>query len=335
MKKNIIRILILIAILGIFSPVFAVAPPNQPEPENTKYQLLTKLPDPNAGGTLVEEIDTGAGLGVYLNLMIKLIIGISAVLAVVMIVMGGIEYIGSELISNKEEGRERIKNALLGLLIAMGAWALLNTINPDLLNSDVKIPTATVIIESFPVSGAQTRTGQPGAPVSFKKEACPAAQIAQNQTRVDKALVLAIFAQETASGKNTGGCKPANANMYPSDIEALGKIVGVDKVANTNVSCASGGGRGGAIGLMQFRPTTWLETVGGNKDPWKTEDALLAASIYLQKQGAITDPRNAACKYYSGSACQPGRNPPNEFYGDQVMSKMASINKQITEGGCS
>lgn len=144
MKKYIIRILILIAIVGIFSPVFAVAPPNETEAENTKYKLLTPLP----GGTEGElsEFDTTEGLGKYLNLIINLVIGISAVLAVVMIVMGGIEYMGSELISEKADGKNKIQNALLGLLIAMGAWALLNTINPNLLNSDVKIDPATVVI---------------------------------------------------------------------------------------------------------------------------------------------------------------------------------------------
>jgi len=70
----------------------------------------------------------------YLNLMIKVFLIIAAILSMVMIVMGGIEYMTSELISSKEAGKERITNAILGLLIAMGAWLILNTINPNLLN---------------------------------------------------------------------------------------------------------------------------------------------------------------------------------------------------------
>lgn len=76
----------------------------------------------------------GGALGGYLNLMIKLFIGICAVLSVIMIVMGGIEYMTTELISSKEEGKKRITQAILGLLLALGAWTLLYTINPDLLN---------------------------------------------------------------------------------------------------------------------------------------------------------------------------------------------------------
>ncbi|HEY4494095.1 MAG TPA: hypothetical protein VJB95_01525, partial [Candidatus Paceibacterota bacterium] len=68
--------------------------------------------------------------------MIKIIIGLSAVMAVVMIVLGGIEYMTSELVSSKENGKQRITNAIFGLVIALGAYALLNTINPDLLKTD-------------------------------------------------------------------------------------------------------------------------------------------------------------------------------------------------------
>ena len=68
--------------------------------------------------------------------MIKIFIGLCAVLSVVMIVIGGIEYMTSELAHSKEDGKNRIMQAILGLLIALGSWALLNTINPDLLNSE-------------------------------------------------------------------------------------------------------------------------------------------------------------------------------------------------------
>jgi hypothetical protein len=54
--------------------------------------------------------------------------------------MGGIEYMTSELVSSKEAGKERIRDALFGLLLALGAWTLLYTINPDLLKSDVPVP---------------------------------------------------------------------------------------------------------------------------------------------------------------------------------------------------
>jgi type IV secretory pathway VirB2 component (pilin) len=86
--------------------------------------------------------------GKYLNIIIKLFFGIAGVLAVVMIVMGGIQYMTSELISSKEEGKNTIVHAILGLLLALGAWLILNAINPDLLNVCLNnLPKATIVIE--------------------------------------------------------------------------------------------------------------------------------------------------------------------------------------------
>lgn len=129
--------------------------PNNPPAKDLTYKLLAPLPcekgvDPGCTGEKgLETFDPRSkdNLSNYLNLMIKIFIGICAVLAVVMIVIGGLEYMTSELISSKEEGKKRITEALLGLLLALGAIPLLNTINPDLLKSDLKIDTATVEVD--------------------------------------------------------------------------------------------------------------------------------------------------------------------------------------------
>ncbi|MFA6077134.1 MAG: pilin [Candidatus Paceibacterota bacterium] len=116
-------------------------PPTQTPstPANTKYQLLAPLPDPYNNNQLKKEINTTSGFGAYLNLMIKIFIGLAAVLSVVMIVVGGLEVMTSELSHTKTAGKEKIAHAILGLVIALGAYALLYTINPDLLKSDLCI----------------------------------------------------------------------------------------------------------------------------------------------------------------------------------------------------
>jgi hypothetical protein len=58
---------------------------------------------------------------------------ISGVLAFGAIVYGGIKYIlAAGNPSGQTEGREWIKSALLGLLLLLGAYLVLNTINPNL-----------------------------------------------------------------------------------------------------------------------------------------------------------------------------------------------------------
>jgi len=125
-KKTLSSLLVLIltALVAPFHRVFATLNP-------INYTPLAPLP----GFTSIDVTDVSS-LSIYLNTMIALFIGISAVLAVIMIVLGGIQYATSELISSKEAGKERIRNALFGLLLALGSWLILNTINPDLLNTN-------------------------------------------------------------------------------------------------------------------------------------------------------------------------------------------------------
>jgi LAS superfamily LD-carboxypeptidase LdcB len=102
-------------------------------PKDPYYHFLAPLP---GLGTTFDPTQAN-NLGAYLNILINLFIGICAVLAVIMIVMGGLEYMTSELISSKEHGKERITGAIFGLILALGAWTLLYQINPDLLNTDL------------------------------------------------------------------------------------------------------------------------------------------------------------------------------------------------------
>ena len=132
--------------------VNSTSPP--PAPTDTTYTPLAPLPGLGTPGCVDSKgkpcINTAGdnAFGNYLNIMIRLIIGLVAVGAVVMIFIGGIEYMTSEIISNKEHGKERIRNALLGLLIALSAYLLLKTINPDLLKTDINIANVDIIIET-------------------------------------------------------------------------------------------------------------------------------------------------------------------------------------------
>lgn len=155
-------ILILTILLGIASPLYSLdaskAHPEEPcqyAKEDTKSS--TPLNPPCGYYQLLAPIITGSdtditnfnpadknALGGYLNTMLRIFIGICAVLAMGMIVLGGLEYMTSELGSSKESGKKKITGALLGLVLALGSYALLNTINPDLLNTDINIEQQTI-----------------------------------------------------------------------------------------------------------------------------------------------------------------------------------------------
>ena len=91
-------------------------------------------------------VDTSGNIGVYLSSMFNFAIGIAAALAVLMIVVGGFEYMVKEAVPEKLGAMERIKGAVLGLILALISFLILKTVDEDLVNFDFdsKIPTVEV-----------------------------------------------------------------------------------------------------------------------------------------------------------------------------------------------
>lgn len=105
--------------------------------EPLSYEPLVPLPhvsDQGAQGT--------SQLSKYVIGMFQLLIGIAAALAVIMIVIGGIEYMSTDAISGKSDGRKKIENALWGLALAISSYLILSTIDPYFLNSDIDVNQA-------------------------------------------------------------------------------------------------------------------------------------------------------------------------------------------------
>ncbi|MBP7832003.1 MAG: fibronectin type III domain-containing protein, partial [Candidatus Pacebacteria bacterium] len=80
----------------------------------------------------------------YFGMIYRIAIGLAGTLAVLMIFFGGVQYMTSDALTKKEDGRKRIQNAVLGLIIALSSYAILNTVNPDLLEFTFGINKLTV-----------------------------------------------------------------------------------------------------------------------------------------------------------------------------------------------
>ena len=189
------------------------------------------------------------------------------------------------------------------------------------------------------------------------------ATLASQKTGVRPALILAILTQESDLGKNQGSCLVNNLDTgdgagkntgtffeqvmkAPRDTVPFKEIT--DRLGKdwkmTPVSCppgkvyVSGRGFGGGMGPSQFIPSTWelfkgklgssLGIKADNVNPWNPEHAILATAVYMADLGAssggYTAERNAACRYYSGRACD-NKAPANSFYGTQVLAKAENI----------
>ena len=114
--------------LFLASPLFVSA--------GTDYTTLAPITGYVGVNDGIEKIDEKS-FSTYLNNMFKLGIALCTGLAVLMLIIGGIQYVSSDAWSKKTDGRERMFAALFGLLIALGSYALLQTLSPDLLSTEL------------------------------------------------------------------------------------------------------------------------------------------------------------------------------------------------------
>lgn len=71
-------------------------------------------------------------LAEYINGVYRYLIGIVLIVAIVMLVYGGFRYLIGSAIDDVSKGKAIIRDALIGMLLVIGAYTILNTVNPDL-----------------------------------------------------------------------------------------------------------------------------------------------------------------------------------------------------------
>lgn len=98
--------------------------------EGVRYTPLAPIPGVTEGTTLTSLIQR----------IVPIAISIGAILAVLMLVIGGFQWMMSEAVGQKQAGRERVGNAIIGLLILLASVLILNTINPQLTNIGLALP---------------------------------------------------------------------------------------------------------------------------------------------------------------------------------------------------
>lgn len=175
------------------------------------------------------------------------------------------------------------------------------------------------------------------------------AQGAFEVTGVRPAFILAILTQESNLGKNTGRCylkssdgsgvnttgvtfkNVMNPNRDVPPFLAIADELGFDPY-NKLISCPLNIGWGGAMGPAQFIPSTWnaykerVARAEGKSlaSPWNAKDAIYASAFLHKDNGAVSNERNAACRYYSGRSCSSISN----FYGNSVVRLAERIQRE-------
>ncbi len=70
-------------------------------------------------------------------------ISIGGMLAVIRLVWAGYEYMASDLWTDKEKAKQIIKDTMLGIVLLIAVWIILNQINPHILDLQTYLPART------------------------------------------------------------------------------------------------------------------------------------------------------------------------------------------------
>jgi len=146
--KKITKIFILLILLSLGTLSFA---------QSKEYKLLEPIPGFQGGVS-------SSNPEKYIETLYWYALGLAVVLAVLMLVVGGLEYttsFASE--SNKGKAKARIENALIGLVIALTSYLILYTVNPEMATLKLKNVDQCVKSGSTPKTAEISVLGSPEA----------------------------------------------------------------------------------------------------------------------------------------------------------------------------
>jgi len=81
-----------------------------------------------------------SGLAAFFNNLYKYLIGLAAALAVIEIIWGGLEISTQDSVSKQSAGKERITQAIFGLVLVLSPVLVFSIINPSILNLSLNLP---------------------------------------------------------------------------------------------------------------------------------------------------------------------------------------------------
>jgi hypothetical protein len=158
---------------GVIQPPLSGPRPPIDRPEDTLPITKSSSPVSAGNNTLDQIVNPSIFGGQPLNRLFNQIfyIGLVAavILAIVMIIRGGVEYMTIDAIASKENGKKRVQAALGGLVLAFSAILILNTINPGLTSLEInfksikKIQGIQVEVLGITPGGDEIVRGQDGS----------------------------------------------------------------------------------------------------------------------------------------------------------------------------
>ncbi len=245
--------------------LFAFLPSARIHAQNATREYTTLVPLPHTTDCVnVESSSFGSGedkksckttLAKYLPAVFNLSIGVAAVLAFLVISYGGFTYMTTDAVFKKEEGRKHIENALYGLGLVIGAYILLYTINPQILNFDLNVVKPELknlpagVIAVNPLGGDSAGSNGNVKPGYSMTDAQKADSLAtKNKLYNDSGGQI-----NTQNGPCTNGGTKGCTNLNDLPVAAVMGVETLQKVCKTAI-VITGGTEGGHVTHGQNDP---------------------------------------------------------------------------------
>jgi hypothetical protein len=275
--------------------------------ENKIYRLLApignfKCIDPSGK----EEGCAKGGVGEYLNILVLMVIGICGILAVVMLVINFIGYMSSESFTEKAKFKEKFWGPIGGLLLALGAYAILMTINPSLTGKDgLTVENVGVSVEDFDdmpeggdlsepiyITGTGTTGGGGSLPATTPGVTCASGSKSQGFCMIgtyDNPKPTGEIPQLVSLLKSDPGYKITKINIIPTG-SGEKFIFTATKGSETKEFSTMGIGHGSkgwsnGDGYSEDSRTPYGTYKIINKDKAKSQDTVLRSTRKSQKTG--------------------------------------------------
>jgi hypothetical protein len=118
-----------------------------------------------------KQIAESANLNEFLLTLYNFGVGVAVSLSILFIILGGIQYMTTDAVGKMEEGKKRMLDAVVGLLIALSSWLIINQINPKIFETDLGLislkatdKTTVILGGGNPPGGNQPGGGQGNPP---------------------------------------------------------------------------------------------------------------------------------------------------------------------------
>lgn len=172
--------------------------------DKNSYRLLAPIPgisallDP-ALCQLEKQTNPGqiCDVNAFLNFMLNLLIGLAAVVLVVRIIITGYGYMITDVPFVKAKMKGGFRDALLGLIVALASYTILNTINPKLVENEVNIGAVSFDVKQYPSIDSGTYEKITGQKVLPKSKYVDMAKMVAAEYKIDECLLIATATAES------------------------------------------------------------------------------------------------------------------------------------------